>query len=125
MLAVRALFVAWTGTYLTSAETPALIGVFMGTRVVLHSTEASVRSVIKRNWLLVVHHLAYFAAFNIVLWTQDLLLVALAIIGDLFACYEAPEYAALLAYRLHWPSPKTARLILRSACVWYIITRVL
>jgi hypothetical protein len=122
-LAIRSLFLAWTGTYLVSAELSVLAGVFIPTRAVLYVGEAAVRSVVKWSWLLVVHHLLFFTIVVMAVWSQSAAIVGIGVVLDLFACHEAPLYVALLAYRLQWPA-KAARGILRGACVWYVITRL-
>jgi hypothetical protein len=133
VLAFRSLFFAWTGSYMASPELLVLIGVFVGSRSVLYGAEAMMRSVVKWSWLLVVHHLLFFTILVLGLWSPgkalnsvngNAILVGMGIVLDLFACHEAPLYFALLAYRLQWPA-KTARTILRGACVWYILTRLL
>jgi hypothetical protein len=123
VLAIRIFFRAWTGFYLASSELAILVGVFAGTRLVLYTTEAAVRSVVKPSWLLLTHHLLCFVGLVLVMWTHDAVVLAAGLVLDLGAVHEAPLYAALLAHRLHWP-PKAARHILRSACAWYTITRV-
>jgi hypothetical protein len=124
VLAMRAMFYGWTGAYLASVEIVVMVGIFISTRSVLYLIEASVRSVVKWSWLLLVHHLLFFTIVVMALWTQNAAVVGIGFVLDLFACHEAPLYVALLAYRLQW-RPKVARIILRSACVWYVITRVM
>lgn len=124
VLAVRSMLIAWTGTYLVSPELSVLVGVFIPTRAVLYVGEAAVRSVVKWSWLLVVHHLLFFTIVVMAVWSQNAAIMGIGIVLDLFACHEAPLYVALLAYRLQWPAQAT-RGILRGACVWYIITRLM
>ena len=123
VLAFRALFMAWNGTYLVSSELAVLVGVFIGTRAVLYVGEAAVRSVVKWSWLLVVHHLLFFTIVVMAVWSQDAAIVGIGFVLDLFACAEAPLYVGLIGYRLEWPARST-RGILRGACAWYIVTRV-
>lgn len=123
VLAVKALFHAFTGSYLASAELSVLVGVFIPTRAVLYVGEAAGRSTVKFLWLLVVHHLLLFAIVVLAFWSLDTAVVGIGIVLDLFACHEFPLYIALLAHRLCWP-PGLARGILRGACGWYILTRL-
>lgn len=124
VLAMRAMFYGWTGTYMASVEVVVMVGIFISTRSVLYLIEASVRSVVKWSWLLLVHHMLFFTIVVMALWTQNAAVVGIGFVLDLFACHEAPLYVALLAYRLLW-QPKVARIILRSACTWYVLTRIM
>lgn len=124
VLAFQALFSAWTGSFLSSAVLPVLVGVFLSTRAVLYLIEASVRCVVKWSWLLVTHHLLFYTVVVMAYWTQSPVVVGIGLVLDLFAACEFPLYWALLAYRLQW-QPSAARAILRGACAWYVVTRVM
>jgi len=123
VIACMSLFYAWTGTFLAANYITLLVALFINTRAILYVGEAFIRSVIKWSWLLVVHHTLFTLVVCLALWTHDTAVVGIGIVLDLFACHEAPLYLALLAYRLQWP-PRLARGILRGACVWYVITRI-
>lgn len=123
VLAFTAMFKAWTGDYFASANLTALCGLFLASRAMLYLAEACVRSVVKRSWLLIVHHQLFFLIIVMGVWTQNTAVLGIGIVLDLFACHEAPLYVALLGYRLRWNVTFT-RTVLRFACVWYIATRV-
>lgn len=123
LLAFTALFKAWTGWYLQSAQLAALFGIFIASRAVLYAVEASVRSVIKWSWLLLVHHQLFFLIVLLAMWGRNATAAGLGVVLDLFACHEAPLYAALVSYRLRWP-PRFTQAVLRFAVVWYLLTRI-
>lgn len=123
VLAFVAMFRSWTGDYFASAHLTALCGLFLASRAMLYIVEASTRSVIKRSWLLIVHHQLFFLIIVMGVWTQNTAVLGVGIVLDLFACHEAPLYVALLGYRLAW-RPSLTRAILCGACVWYVLTRI-
>lgn len=123
ILAFIAMFKSWTGDYFGSAHLTALCGLFIASRAMLYIVEASVRSVVKRSWLLIVHHQLFFLIIVMGVWTQNTAVLGIGIVLDLFACHEAPLYVSLLAYRLRW-SLRFTRGILRVSSFWYIVTRM-
>lgn len=123
VMALTAMFKAWTGSYLASPQLAALAGVFIASRAMLYIVEACTRSVIKRSWLLIVHHQLFFLIIAMGIWLQDTAVIGIGIVLDLFACHEAPLYVALVGYRLVWKESIT-RAILCVACAWYVLTRV-
>lgn len=123
VLAFTAMFKSWTGEYFASSNLTALCGLFLASRAMLYLVEASVRSVIKRSWLLIVHHQLFFLIIVMGVWTQNTAVLGIGIVLDLFACHEAPLYVALLGYRLRWNVAFT-RTTLRFACAWYVLTRI-
>jgi hypothetical protein len=122
-LAFIALFKAWTGDYFVSSHLTILFGLFLASRAMLYLAEACVRGVVKRSWLLIVHHQLFFLIVVMAVWTQNTAVLGIGVVLDLFACHEAPLYVALLAYRLRWNQAFT-RVILQVACGWYILTRL-
>jgi hypothetical protein len=124
ILALTSLFKAWTGWYLDSAQIGALLGVFVASRTVLYAVEASVRSVVKWSWLLIVHHQLFFLIVLLALWGRNAAVAGLGLVLDLGAVHEVPLYVGLVSYRLRWPARFT-RGVLRGAMVWYVLTRVL
>lgn len=123
VLAFTALFKAWTGEYFTSWQLPILAGVFIGSRLLLYLVEGCVRCVIKASWLLIVHHLMFFLLITIGMWAQSATVLGIGIVLDLCACWEAPLYVALVAYRLQW-RPSFTRALMCVAVAWYVVTRV-
>jgi hypothetical protein len=123
VLALTAMFKSWTGDYFASANLTAICGLFLASRAMLYLVEACVRSVIKRSWLLIVHHQLFFLIIVMGVWTQNTAVLGIGIVLDLFACHEAPLYVALLAYRLRW-HVRFTRSMLTFACFWYVVTRI-
>lgn len=123
-LAVFCLFRAWTGVYLASWQLTILAGVLIGSRGVLYLVEACVRSLIKPSWLLLVHHTLFYLIIILGLWGDNIAVLGIGIVLDLFACHEAPLYLALVAYRLQWRQSVTLAIV-STACVWYLLTRVI
>lgn len=123
VLAFTALFKSWTGDFFSSSQLPILAGVFIGSRLLLYLVEACVRCVIKGSWLLVVHHLMFFLFITIGMWAQSVTVFGIGLVLDLCACWEAPLYLALVAYRLQW-QPSLTRALMCVATAWYVATRV-
>lgn len=123
MLALEALFKGWTGAYLSSPSLTMLCALFLSMRALLYLIEACVRAVVKRSWLLLLHHELFYLLLVLAVYTENAAIVAIGITLDLFAAHEAPLYAGLVAHRLRWGALIT-RAILRAACVWYVLTRI-
>lgn len=122
-LAFTTSFKSWTGDFFVSWQLAVLAGVFIGSRLLLYLVEACVRCVIKGSWLLVVHHLMFFLFITIGMWAQSVTVFGIGLVLDLCACWEAPLYVALVAYRLQW-QPSLTRALVRVATAWYVATRV-
>jgi hypothetical protein len=122
-LAFTAMFKAWTGDFLTHWTLPVLAGVFIGSRLLLYLAEACVRCVIKGSWLLVVHHVMFFLFITVGMWAQSVTAFGIGLVLDLCACWEAPLYVALIAYRLQW-RPSLTRGLMCGATAWYVVTRI-
>jgi hypothetical protein len=122
-LAFISLFKAWTGDYFAGSNLTTLFGLFLASRAMLYFAEACVRSVVKRSWLLIIHHQLFFLIVVMAVWTHNTAVLGIGVVLDLFACHEAPLYIALLAYRLRWNKTFT-QIILQVACAWYILTRL-
>jgi hypothetical protein len=121
-MACRFLFGNWTGDKISDRLWTHLVA-FIMSRCGLYLIEAAVRAV-KWSWVLFAHHVIFMALLAQNVLSGNPVLGVIGIVLDLFACHEAPLYAALLAYRLRVPIG-LSRTILRGAVAWYVATRVL
>jgi hypothetical protein len=122
LMACRYIFGVWDGEIVATRLGTTLSG-FIMSRCGLYLIEGGVRAV-KWSWVLFAHHVIFMALLAQNVAAGNPALCVIGAILDLFACHEAPLYAALVAYRLRAPT-RVARGVLRSAVAWYIITRVL
>lgn len=123
VLAFRFLFMRWSPEYLTSVEPAALLGLCIFPHVMLYIVEATVRSIVKFNWVLVVHHMLFFTLIIVITTSFDFYVVKLGCILDAFALHEVLLFATLVGYRLKW-NAKFVRATLAVGIVWYCLTRV-
>ena len=90
----------------------------------LYCTEGMVRSTVKRNWFLIIHHLL-FAAFVLLAFAgMDIMTIKVDVLLDCFATYEVLLYAGLVARRLKFPLAITKALLVVGVLV-YGITRLI
>jgi hypothetical protein len=122
-LTLRCLFYTLTGEVIFTRLFTYLLGLFVVPRCALYVMEASNRTTIKPNTLLVFQRVVTVVTGFIVVLSRNPALLGMAVLMDLSAVHEAPLHFVLVSRRLKWSATLT-RVTLRAGCAWFIVTRL-
>ncbi|KAI9004357.1 hypothetical protein DFJ74DRAFT_742960 [Hyaloraphidium curvatum] len=129
LLFARIMFVRWDAAYLAGttshlSDLPAMVGLFIFWHAAMYGAEASLRTLVRRNAIVLLHHALFFLLLALSCWFADVLVIKATLVLDLGAAHEFPLFWALLAHRLSG-HPRVTRVLLVVGTAWYEATRVL
>lgn len=100
---VRILFASDPILYFATPSTFYMIAFPLALQLVMYGYEGALRSVVRVNTFLVVHHVAFCAFVLLALQSRSVFVGKAGIILSCFATYEWPPFVALIARRLKAP----------------------